>query len=163
MKNVRGFGLGLALGLGFAFSSVGFAQNTTQFTQTNKTESGSAMASCCKGDSCAMKDHVKKEETKSDSAMSGSCCGADSCNLKTHDSTKQNHSEKDGGCCCTGDSCAMNHEMKEHARNDPAQKDHVGMDAAMHAAMHGGKGECCCSGDSCDMKMKHDTQEKARS
>ena len=85
MKNVRGFGLGLALGLGLAVSSVGFAQSATQFIQNSKLDSCCSTASCCKGDSCSMKDQAKKEHTKSHLAQSGkhdSCCGGDSCDMK---------------------------------------------------------------------------------
>ena len=106
MKNVRGFGLGLALGIGFAFSSIGLAQTATQSAQTNKTESCCAMESCCKGckgESCSMnheindpaqKDHARKDHAKMHAAMQG---------------------DKDGCCCCGGDSCEMKmtHDMQD--------------------------------------------------
>lgn len=162
MKNVRRFSLGLALGLGLALSSVGFAQNITQTPQPNKTESCCAMDSCCKGESCPMKDHAKKEHTKSQSDKDGCCCSGNSCNMKTQDSMKKNHTAKDGCGCCAGDSCSMNHEMKEHAQKDHAQKDNAKMIQGRNAAAHGDHDGCCCCSDSCDMKMKHDMQEKAK-
>jgi hypothetical protein len=80
MKNVRGFSLGLVLGIGLAVSSMAFAQNATQGND-KKSESCCAMASCCKGDSCSMKDH-KDHATKHEGCC---CCGSDSCDLKAHD------------------------------------------------------------------------------
>lgn len=87
MKNFKGFALGLVLGLGLALSSIGFAQNTTQTDQKKEAESCCAMASCCcKGDSCSMKDHAKKDETKNHSKEHGCCCcGSDSCDMNMKD------------------------------------------------------------------------------
>ena len=165
MKNVRGFGLSMALGVGLALSSVGLAQNTTQSARTSKTESCCAMASCCKdckGESCSVKDHAKKEHAKDPSANSGKhdCwCSGDSCNMKTQNSMNH-HSANQGCCCCTGESCSLNDEMKDLAQKDHMKKDHAKRHAA--AAQAGKDGCCCCSGDSCDMKMMHDMQEKPK-
>lgn len=88
MKNIKRLTAGLALSLGLLLSGVALAQNPTQSDQKKETESCCAMAACCcKGDSCSMKDHAKKDHSKE-------------------------HSDKDGGCCCCkGDSCKM--KMKE--------------------------------------------------
>lgn len=83
MKNFRGFALGLVLGLGLALSSIGFAQSAAQTDQKKEAESCCAMASCCKGDSCDMKN---KDHMKSQSSMASCCCcGGDSCDMKMHD------------------------------------------------------------------------------
>jgi hypothetical protein len=79
MKNFRGFAMGLVLGLGLAVSGLAFAQNTTQNDQKN--ESCCAMACCCKGDSCSMKDH--KEHAANHAGCC--CCGGDSCDMKAHE------------------------------------------------------------------------------
>lgn len=86
MKNVKGFALGLVLGLGLAVSSIGFAQTATQNEQKKEAESGCAMASCCKGDSCSLKDHANKKDMKTHAAKDGCCCccGGDSCDMKKH-------------------------------------------------------------------------------
>jgi hypothetical protein len=62
MKNVRGFALGLVLGLGVALGGLAFAQNTSD--QNKKAESCCAMANCCCGDSCAMKDGANAKSDK---------------------------------------------------------------------------------------------------
>jgi hypothetical protein len=95
MKNFKGFASGLVLGLGLAVSSIGFAQNATPADQKKETESCCAMASCCKGDSCDMKNHADNMK-----------------DMKTH-------SSKDGGCCCCGgDSCDMKmHDMKDKPKS----------------------------------------------
>ena len=88
MKNFKGFALGLVLGIGLAVSSIGFAQNATQTVDQNKeAESCCAMASCCcKGDSCSMKDHAKKDHSMADSSKHGCCCcSGDSCNMQMKD------------------------------------------------------------------------------
>ncbi len=95
MKNMKGFTLGLVLSIGLALSGVAFAQNATQSDQEKEAESCCAMASCCKGDSCSMKDHAQKGHSK--------------------DQSKE-HSSKDGSCCCCkGDSCKM--KMKDKKDN----------------------------------------------
>jgi hypothetical protein len=90
MKNFKGFALGLVLGLGLAISSIGFAQNVTQADQKKEAASCCAMESCCKGDSCSMKEHAKKDQSMT-------------------------HSSHEGCCCCSGDSCdmKMKHDMKD--------------------------------------------------
>jgi hypothetical protein len=90
MKNFKGFAVGLVLGLGLALSSVGFAQNATPTVQKNETESCCAMSSCCKGDSCSMKDHAKNNHMKGQPSKDGGCCccGGDSCDMKIHDKDK---------------------------------------------------------------------------
>ena len=89
MKNFKGFALGLVLGLGLAISSIGFAQSTTQNEPKKEMESCCAMtSSCCKGDSCSMKEHANKDHMKTNAATGHSCCccGADSCDMKmTHE------------------------------------------------------------------------------
>ena len=86
MKNFKGFVMGLVLGLGLALSSVGFAQNATQTDQKKEADSCCAMASCCKGDSCSMKDHSNKNHMKAHSSGDGCCCcGGDSCDMKMKD------------------------------------------------------------------------------
>jgi hypothetical protein len=86
MKNFKGFAMGLVLGLGLALSSVGFAQNVTQSDQKKEADSCCAMASCCKGDSCSMKDHANKNHMKTHSSGDGCCCcGIDSCDMKIKD------------------------------------------------------------------------------
>src|SRR5687768_17412495 len=139
MKNVRRIGLGLALGLGLSLSGVGLAQSAGQSAQTSKTESCCAMP-CCKSESGSMKDHAKNEHGKDQSAHSDKhdCCCGDSCNIQKQDGTKH-HSVKEGCCCSTGDSCSMNHEMKDHAQKVHPKQDH----AKMHAAMHVEKDGCC--------------------
>jgi hypothetical protein len=150
MKNVKRLSLGFSLGLALALSSVGFASNTLQTTQTTKTESCCSMA-CCKDGSCSMKDHAKKNHAKDHSAKDDCCGSGDSCNMKSHDSAK-NHAAKEG-CCCSGDSCSTNHEMKDHAQGEK-NKEHT-MDPTTHAAIHSDKdGCCCCGGDSCNLKLK---------
>ena len=72
MKNARGFALGLVLGLGVALGGLAFAQNTGD---QNKKESCCAMANCCCGDSCAMKDGSKSDKHEC-------CCCGESCNMK---------------------------------------------------------------------------------
>jgi hypothetical protein len=81
MRNFKGFPLGLVLGICLALSSLAFAQNTTQTDAKKETESCCAMASCCKGDSCAMKDH-KDHASKHEGCC---CCGSDSCDMKAHE------------------------------------------------------------------------------
>ena len=90
MKNFRGFALGLVLGLGLALSGIGFAQSATQNDQKKEAASCCAMASCCKGDSCSMKDHANKDQMKTHSAKDGGCCCCcgDSCDMKMHDKDK---------------------------------------------------------------------------
>ena len=85
MKKFRGFALGLALGLAAALSTVGWAQSSTPTDQNQKTE-----MSCCKGDSCSMKDHQQKDHAKM-------------------------HAAGHQGCCCCGDSCDMKMDHKEKA------------------------------------------------
>jgi hypothetical protein len=82
MKNFKGFAPGLVLGLGLALSSIGFAQNATQTDQKKETESCCAMAACCKGDSCSMKDH------KDYSSKHECCCSGDSCSMEMKDKDK---------------------------------------------------------------------------
>ena len=90
MKNFRGFPLGLVLGIALALSSLAFAQNATQTDTKKEMESCCAMASCCcKGGSCAMKDH-KEHATKQE----GCCCCGDSCDMKMHDMKMQDMKEK---------------------------------------------------------------------
>ena len=90
MKNIKGLSRrfigGLVLSIGLALSGVAFAQNATQSQQKKEAESCCAMASCCKGDSCSMKDHAQKEHSKEHS-KDGSCCccKGDSCKMKTKD------------------------------------------------------------------------------
>lgn len=79
MKNFKGFSLGLVLGLGLTLSGLSFAQNATQTSQKKELESCCAMASCCKGDSCSMKDH------KNHSSKHDCCCSGDSCDMKMKD------------------------------------------------------------------------------
>ena len=90
MKNIKGLTKGfigsLVLSIGLALSGVALAQNATQSDQKKDAESCCAMASCCKGDSCSMKDHAQEEHSKE--------------HPKVH--------SKDGSCCCCkGDSCKM--------------------------------------------------------
>ncbi|HKO99474.1 MAG TPA: hypothetical protein VJU86_20910 [Pyrinomonadaceae bacterium] len=87
MKNIRGFALGLALGLAAAVSTIGLAQDTKPVGQNQKAES------CCKGDSCSMKDHAKKDGAMTHSGHEGCCC------------------------CCGGDSCDMKMKEKENKAN----------------------------------------------
>ena len=68
MKNFKRLTAGLALGISLALSGIAFAQNAPQSDQKKEGESCCAMASCCcKGDSCSMKDHAKKDHAE------GSC------------------------------------------------------------------------------------------
>lgn len=94
MKNIKKLTAGLVLSIGLLLSGVALAQNPGPSDHQKDGESCCAMTSCCcKGDSCSMKDHAKKE---------------------SKDHAKQ-HSDKGGCCCCKGDSCQM--KMKDKKAN----------------------------------------------
>ena len=108
MKPNKSILLVLLMGLLFAIFAVAMAQSTSQNTQAKKSDT-----SCCKSDSCPMKDVGAAKDAKDGCC----CCSGDSCDMKAHDNMK-NHAEGNAGCCCcSGDSCDMKtHEnMKNHA------------------------------------------------
>ena len=98
----------LVMGLLFAIFAVAMAQSTSQNPQAKKSDT-----SCCKGDSCPMKDAAAAKNGKDGCC----CCSGDSCDMKAHDNMKNHAQDSAGCCCCGGDSCDMKtHEnMKNHA------------------------------------------------
>jgi hypothetical protein len=125
MKPNKSILLVLLMGLLFAIFAVAMAQSTSQNTQAKKSDT-----SCCKSDSCPMKDVGAAKDAKDGCC----CCSGDSCDMKAHDNMK-NHAEDNAGCCCcSGDSCDMKtHEnMKNHASGQ----------------------ECCCDEKHKDSKAK---------
>lgn len=108
MKPNKSVLLVLLMGLLFAIFAVAMAQSTSQNPQAKKSDT-----SCCKGDSCPMKDAAAAKDGK-DGCY---CCSGDSCDMKAHDNMKNHAQDSAGCCCCSGDSCDMKtHEnMKNHA------------------------------------------------
>jgi len=98
MKNIKKLTAGLVLSIGLLLSGDALAQNPTQTDQKKEGESCCAMASCCKGDSCSMKDHANKDHAKQHADKDKSHKGGESCCAMA-------------SCCCNGDSCKM--EMKD--------------------------------------------------
>ena len=98
MKNIKKLTAGLVLSIGLLLSGDALAQNPTQTDQKKEGESCCAMASCCKGDSCSMKDHASKDHAKQHADKDKSHKGGESCCAMA-------------SCCCNGDSCKM--EMKD--------------------------------------------------
>jgi hypothetical protein len=96
MKNIKKLTAGFVLSIGLLLSGVALAQNPTPSDQKKDAESCCAMASCCcKGGSCSMIDHAKKDHAK--------------------EHADKDHSKEGGCCCCKGDSCKM--EMKDKKGN----------------------------------------------
>jgi len=99
MKPNKSILLVLSMGLLFAIFAVAMAQSTSQNTQAKKSDT-----SCCKSDSCPMKDVGAAKDAKDGCC----CCSGDSCDMKAHDNMKNHASGQE--CCCD-----EKHETKQKA------------------------------------------------
>jgi len=94
MKNIKSFILGLVLGLSITVAGIAYAQTNTQSNSNKKAE-------CC----CMSRD--------------GGSGG--SCDMMKEGAMKEGAEKSDGHgcCCCSGDSCEMNHAKHKDAKSKP--------------------------------------------
>jgi hypothetical protein len=101
MKSIKGFALGLALGVAVAIGTVGVAQTTKPADQTQKAES-CAMECCCHGDSGSMHKGAGMKHAQGE--------------MKHAAGQMKGHEGENGCCCCGGDSCDMQMNLKEQEK-----------------------------------------------